>query len=146
MSLIEIIDTDIGCFKIKSKNDRVYSAKFVDDCVVTKNNSLAVIKLKKYFLGIGKLNQKLTLIGTPFQIAVWLEIKKIPYGCTKTYGELATAIGKPKSYRAVANACGQNKVSLFIPCHRVVGKLNDGGYEWGISKKKWLLNLEKENI
>lgn len=83
------------------------------------------------------------LYGTPFQISVWKEMAKIPYGETITYGELAERIGKPKASRAVANACGANPLSIIIPCHRVVaagGKL--GGYTGGLDKKIYLLNLE----
>ena len=85
--------------------------------------------------------------GTDFQVLVWKEIAKIPYGQTRTYKDLANAIGKPNSSRAVANACGKNPYPLTIPCHRVIrtdGKL--GGYsgEGGIETKKKLLNQEQE--
>lgn len=85
------------------------------------------------------------LEGTAFQILVWKEIAKIPYGETRTYKELARAIGRPKSARAVANACGKNPYAPNIPCHRVIrsdGKL--GGYsgKGGINTKKKLLKLE----
>tara|TARA_Y100000992_G_scaffold17493_1_gene10167 strand:- start:631 stop:906 length:276 start_codon:yes stop_codon:yes gene_type:complete len=86
------------------------------------------------------------LEGTNFQRTVWEEISKIPFGETRTYKDLAIAIGKPNSSRAVANACGKNPYPVIIPCHRVIrsdGKL--GGYSGvgGIKKKKELLNLEK---
>ena len=85
--------------------------------------------------------------GTDFQVSVWKEISKIPYGQTRTYKDIATAIGKPNSSRAVANACGKNPYPLIIPCHRVIrtdGKL--GGYsgEGGIKTKKKLLKQEQE--
>ena len=85
------------------------------------------------------------LEGTNFQRTVWKEISKIPFGETRTYKDLATAIGKPNSSRAVANACGKNPYPVIIPCHRVIrsdGKL--GGYSGvgGIKKKKELLKLE----
>ena len=87
----------------------------------------------------------MNLEGTPFQILVWKEIAKIPYGKTKTYKDLAIAIGKPKSARAVANACGKNPYAPTIPCHRVIrsdGKL--GGYsgKGGINTKIKLLKQE----
>ena len=77
--------------------------------------------------------------GTDFQISVWKEIAKIPYGETRTYKDLANAIGKPNSSRAVANACGKNPYPLIIPCHRVIrtdGNL--GGYSGvgGLKTKK----------
>ena len=88
-------------------------------------------------------NKELT--GTKFQLIVWEEISKIPYGETSTYKDLAIAIGKPNSSRAVANACGKNPYPVVIPCHRVIrsdGKI--GGYSGvgGEKKKKELLRLE----
>ena len=85
------------------------------------------------------------LEGTNFQRTVWKEISKIPFGETRTYKDLAIAISKPNSSRAVANACGKNPYPVIIPCHRVIrsdGKL--GGYSGvgGVKKKKELLKLE----
>ena len=85
------------------------------------------------------------LNGTKFQISVWKEIKKIPKGQTKTYKDIALALKKPKSSRAVANACGKNPLLIEIPCHRVIrsdGKL--GGYsgEGGMKQKRKLLKGE----
>ena len=85
------------------------------------------------------------LNGTKFQISVWKEIKKIPKGQTKTYKDIAVALKKPKSSRAVANACGKNPLLIEIPCHRVIrsdGKL--GGYsgKGGINQKIKLLKEE----
>ena len=87
------------------------------------------------------------LSGTEFQIKVWKEISKIPYGETRTYKDLAIAIGKPNSSRAVANACGKNPYVPQIPCHRVIrsdGKL--GGYsgKGGVKKKAELLKSEQK--
>ena len=83
--------------------------------------------------------------GTKFQISVWEEIKKIPKGQTKTYKDIALALKKPKSSRAVANACGKNPLLIEIPCHRVIrsdGKL--GGYsgKGGMKQKRKLLKEE----
>ena len=64
---------------------------------------------------------------TKFQVNVWKEIAKVKWGGTKTYKDIATAIGSPNSYRAVANACGANPLPLLIPCHRIVSKFNLGG-------------------
>ena len=85
------------------------------------------------------------LNGTKFQISVWKEIKKIPKGQTKTYKDIAVALKKPKSSRAVANACGKNPLLIEIPCHRVIrsdGKL--GGYsgKGGVNQKRKLLKKE----
>ena len=88
---------------------------------------------------------KRKLEGTEFQIKVWNEIAKIPKGKTKSYKEIAIAIGRPKSSRAVANACGSNPNPITVPCHRVIrsdGKI--GGYSGpgGINKKIKLLEIE----
>lgn len=82
--------------------------------------------------------------GTPFQLMVWEELLKIPYGETRSYWELAEAIGKPKAARAVGNALNANPVAIIIPCHRVIasgGKL--GGFGGGTELKRQLLELEK---
>lgn len=91
------------------------------------------------------MKNKIKLYGTNFQKKVWNEISKIPKGKVKTYKELAKLIGKPKSSRAVANACGKNPYPIKIPCHRVIrsdGSL--GGYsgKGGIKTKKNLLKKE----
>jgi O-6-methylguanine DNA methyltransferase len=82
--------------------------------------------------------------GTVFQRQVWAAIAAIPAGETRTYGELARIVGRPRAYRAVANACGRNPLPLFIPCHRVVaanGKL--GGFSSGLPWKRHLLAAEQ---
>ena len=85
------------------------------------------------------------LKGTNFQIKVWKEIAKIPKGKTKSYKEIAIAIGRPKSSRAVANACGKNPYPIEIPCHRVIKSNGEiGGYsgKGGVKVKKILLSKE----
>ena len=87
----------------------------------------------------------MNLKGTEFQIKVWKEISKIPYGKTRTYKQIAEAIGHPKSYRAVANDCGKNPYTETIPCHRVVKSDGTiGGYSptGGVDKKSQLLRME----
>jgi len=82
--------------------------------------------------------------GTVFQRRVWDELRRIPRGETRTYGEIARAIGAPAAFRAVGSACGANPVALVVPCHRAVrtdGGL--GGYAWGIGRKRRLLDIEK---
>ncbi len=92
-----------------------------------------------------RLQKRMKLNGTKFQIRVWHELKNIPVGETRTYKEIAIALGKPTAARAVANACGKNPYPEIIPCHRVIrsdGGL--GGYsgKGGIKKKKDLLKKE----
>jgi AraC family transcriptional regulator of adaptative response/methylated-DNA-[protein]-cysteine methyltransferase len=89
------------------------------------------------------LDLPLDVQGTAFQWKVWQYLQSIPYGETRSYSDVARAIGAPTSVRAVARACATNKACLVIPCHRVVGK--DGsltGYRWGVERKKTLLDRE----
>ena len=103
-------------------------------------------QLKEYFEGKRKeFSVPLVTPGTEFQISVWKELLKIPYGTTRSYQEQSVALGKPDSVRAVANANGMNRISVIIPCHRVIG--SDGhltGYGGGLKRKKWLLDHEKK--
>ncbi|HEV7784986.1 MAG TPA: bifunctional DNA-binding transcriptional regulator/O6-methylguanine-DNA methyltransferase Ada, partial [Thermoanaerobaculia bacterium] len=87
----------------------------------------------------------LDLEATSFQWRVWKALQEIPRGTTKSYGEVAAAIGRPGAARAVANACAGNRVALVVPCHRVVrGDGEAGGYRWGAERKRRLLALESE--
>jgi AraC family transcriptional regulator of adaptative response/methylated-DNA-[protein]-cysteine methyltransferase len=82
--------------------------------------------------------------ATAFQRRVWEELRRIPYGTTKTYGEVARAIGRPSAIRAVARACATNPVSVVVPCHRVVREDgNLAGYRWGLDRKRALLAKEQ---
>jgi len=83
--------------------------------------------------------------ATAFQWRVWEELQRIPLGATRSYQEIATAIGNPKAVRAVAGACAGNQVALVIPCHRVIRENKElGGYRWGLKRKEALLQREKE--
>ena len=84
--------------------------------------------------------------ATAFQMKVWEELRKIPYGKTLSYSEVAEKIGNKKAVRAVASACARNQVAVVIPCHRVIGTNGKmSGYRWGIGRKKTLLEKEKES-
>ena len=81
--------------------------------------------------------------GTPFELAVWQALERIPYGATRTYGEIAHDVGRPGAARAIGQANHKNPIPIVIPCHRVVaagGKL--GGYGGGLNLKRRLLDLE----
>lgn len=89
----------------------------------------------------------LDVAGTAFQQAVWAELRRIPPGETRTYTQMAAAVGKPKAVRAAGSANGANPVSVLIPCHRVVrsdGSL--GGYAYGLDRKRALLDKERTEI
>jgi len=86
----------------------------------------------------------LDIQATAFQRKVWAYLQSIPFGETKSYGEVAKAIGKPRAFRAVARACATNPVAVAIPCHRVVRENGSmGGYRWGMERKKALLQMER---
>lgn len=102
-------------------------------------------ELAEYFAG-GRRSFDLPLraAGTPFQRAVWAELLKIPYGETRTYGELARAVGRPSAARAVGGACHVNPICILIPCHRVIGAGGAlTGFAGGIEVKRSLLELER---
>ena len=106
---------------------------------------VAAAQLDEYFAGSRKeFDLPLAPRGTPFQLAVWEELARIPYGVTMSYGEVALALGKSLlASRAVGLANGRNPISIILPCHRVIGA--DGtltGYGWGVDRKEWLLRHE----
>jgi len=101
-------------------------------------------QLEQYFCGtVRRLDLPLDLEGSPFQLKVWRELLSIPYGETRTYGDVAKQIGEPRAARAVGLAANQNPIVIVVPCHRVIGadrKL--AGYVGGLPRKKYLLTLE----
>jgi methylated-DNA-[protein]-cysteine S-methyltransferase len=102
-------------------------------------------QLADYFAGKRReFDVPIKLAGTPFQLRVWQELVRIPFGTTITYAQLAQRIGKPTASRAVGHANGRNPISIIVPCHRVIGA--DGkltGYAGGVDKKQWLLAWER---
>ena len=85
--------------------------------------------------------------GTPFQRRVWGELRRIDYGHTASYGEVALAIGAPSASRAVGGANGRNPISIIVPCHRVVGSTGRlTGYAGGVTAKSWLLDHERRHL
>ena len=82
--------------------------------------------------------------GTPFQLAVWVALTEIPFGQTRTYGEIAARLGRPSAARAVGAANGRNPISIVVPCHRVIGSSGAlTGYAGGVERKRWLLEHER---
>ncbi len=105
----------------------------------------ALGELIKYSRGVKTSFSKIRLDpkGSAFQLRVWQELRKIPWGETITYQELAHRIGRPDAVRAVGQACGANPLPVVIPCHRVVSSDGSlGGYSSGLEHKRWLLNHE----
>ena len=100
-------------------------------------------EIEEYFQGKRKtFDLPLDAKGTEFQKRVWKELLDIRYGETLSYGEIGDRIGT-KAYRAIGNACGKNPIPILIPCHRVVGKDNIGGFSLGLDLKRKLLDMER---
>ncbi len=110
-----------------------------------RKNQKALMQLKEYLKGeLKSFNLPLDMRGTPFEREVWSALRRIPYGQTRSYKEIAKTIGHSKAFRAVGNANGCNSIPLIIPCHRVIESNGGlGGYGHGLQVKKNLLNLEK---
>jgi O-6-methylguanine DNA methyltransferase len=106
----------------------------------------AVEQLGRYFAGERvQFTCPLDLHGTPFQLHVWHALTRIPYGETRSYTEMARAIGHPNAVRAVGAANGANPIAIIVPCHRVIGSNGTlTGYGGGLPTKAWLLALERE--
>ena len=105
-------------------------------------------QLEEYFQGIRKeFDLPLNQTGTPFMQKVWKALYEIPYGETKSYKDVAIAVGNPKACRAVGMANNRNPISIVVPCHRVIGTSGSlVGYGGGLDIKTFLLNLEKEHL
>ena len=138
----------IGILEIELENDTIQRLRVVESC--SKNSERTgyfaevVKQLDEYFAG-KRTNFELNISpkGTEFQKKVWAELLKIPYGNTKSYQEIAEAIGKPNAQRAVGSACNKNPILLIIPCHRVVSKTGKlTGFACGVDRKEQLLKLE----
>ncbi|WP_031004433.1 methylated-DNA--[protein]-cysteine S-methyltransferase [Streptomyces sp. NRRL F-5727] len=108
----------------------------------------AIRQLDAYFAGeLTDFDLPLHLEGTPFQLRVWEQLRLIPYGETRTYGELAEALGSPGASRAVGLANGKNPVSVIVPCHRVIGSGGSlTGYGGGLDRKQRLLAFESGGL
>lgn len=137
--------------RIKTNGDTVFSISAVieDDYIESESNSdiIRVIKrqLQEYFYGTRKkFDIKFdTSQGTDFQRRVWQALRDIPYGETRTYGEIAKIVGSPKGARAVGMACNKNPLLIITPCHRVIGSTGSlTGFACGIDIKKLLLDIE----
>ena len=151
-----IAATDRGVCMIEFVDRRMLETEFKDlqrllkSKIITGENKhikQAKKELKEYFAGTRqKFEIPLDHPGTDFQNQVWNGLKDIPYGETRTYQQQATHINNPKAVRAVGTANGCNRISIVVPCHRVIGK--DGnltGYGGGLVRKRWLLDHEQKH-
>jgi methylated-DNA-[protein]-cysteine S-methyltransferase len=138
---IEIAGTETGITGLAFARAKKVKTSPVPSCLKD-----AVQQIDEYFQGKRKkFSLNLILKGTEFQKKVWRELLKIPSGRTASYKDIAVAIGREKAVRAVGNANRLNKISIIIPCHRVIG--SNGtlvGYGGGLWRKKWLLEHEQK--
>lgn len=127
---------------VDNRLKRILNAEFEEG--LSSVIEIAIGQLDEYFAGKRtEFDVPLLFVGTDFQKKVWNYLLGIPFGETISYGEMAAKIGMPKAVRAVANANGANSMSIFAPCHRVIG--SDGsltGYGGGVKTKEYLLSLE----
>lgn len=159
------LDTRLGPMIAIGDEEALYLLEFVDrrglerevERLRKKTNSAIIpgqtepirsieSELSLYFEGeLNDFKTPVLLIGSPFQKRVWKELKEIPPGQTRSYSDIAAAIGKPSSFRAVAQANGANQIAIVIPCHRVINANGElGGYGGGLMRKNWLINHEKQ--
>jgi AraC family transcriptional regulator, regulatory protein of adaptative response / methylated-DNA-[protein]-cysteine methyltransferase len=165
MIITEIIVTPIGNMVTGATDEGICLLEFTDRRMLTteykiiskylkddicEGHSVQIEKMKtellEYFSGKRKtFTVPLVFTGTDFQKSVWNELLRIPFGTTRSYSTQAVAIGNSSSVRAVANANGMNKISIVVPCHRVIGENGHlTGYGGGLWRKKWLIDHEKK--
>lgn len=146
---VQNLDSPVGNIVVKSNGSAITDI-FLGECASENSDTLtqkAVNELKRYFDGtLTEFTFPIELSGTDFQKRVWKILTEIPYGKTFSYGDVAKRLGGKRYSRAVGGAVNKNPVLIAVPCHRVIG--TDGsltGFACGISVKKYLLALEKEN-
>ena len=146
---ILIVENEDYIVKVEFLNDK---NQFINKKYGTEKETLLIKKTKKelmeYFDGKRKIfDIPIKLNGTDFQVKVWKELLKLPYGETCSYLDIAKKIGNPNAARAVGMANNKNKIQIIIPCHRVIGSNKKLiGYAGGIKVKEKLLKLEKDNL
>lgn len=128
--------------------DQTYEPSRVDWAADGKAFPDAVEQLEEYFAGDRtEFELDLDLVGTDFQRRVWAALQTIPYGETRSYGEIARQIGSPGAFRAVGLANGHNPIGIVVPCHRVIGSNGSlTGYGGGLDRKRALLAMEKSQV
>lgn len=143
---LKLVASDHGLVAIVWEMDRPRRVR-LDDLVENAQHPILVqteAQLQEYFDGRRReFTVPLDMRGTPFQKSVWMALLGIPFGETRTYGQLAVQLGNPKATRAVGAANGRNPIAIIAPCHRVIGfsgKLT--GFAGGLDAKAHLLNLE----
>ncbi len=152
---VTIYDSPIGRLLLEADKDGLCAVRLLQECEELKEDGGASPLLKEakaqlsaYFAGRRMtFDLPLSIRGTAFEQAVWAQIAEIPFGKTRSYGQIAAKIGKPSGARAVGAACGRNPLLIVVPCHRVVsaaGRLT--GFAAGLEAKQALLALEGHRI
>ncbi len=150
MSLFyDMMDTPIGTLTIEADNHHILKILFDWDDIEVRPNALTQkckTQLREYFEGTRtEFDLPMKFQGTAFQEQVWKALLPVPFGETATYGEQAERINKAKAVRAVGAANGQNKHTIVVPCHRIIGANGSlTGYGGGMHRKKWLLEHEQK--
>jgi len=146
-----VLNTTVGPVTVASTDKGLAAVHFgnsvPDGAVVDNSANREIVKqLSEYFEGKRtRFELPLDVKGTPFQKSVWNELLRIPYGETRSYGDIAKALGKPAAARAVGMANHNNPVAIVIPCHRVVGQNGSlTGYAGGLQLKEQLLSIERQ--
>lgn len=144
-----VMNTPLGEITLASTGRGLASIHFgrripPDGVTDLEGNRVFIQQIEEYFQGARtEFDCPLHFDGTPFQVAVWRELLGIPYGQTRTYGEIATRLGKPGAARAVGMANHDNRIPIVVPCHRVIGHNGSlTGYAGGLHIKRQLLNIE----
>jgi len=151
------IDSPVGMLTLAGKRGRLMHLRMVDQTYEPSHGRWepddrafpeAVEQLEAYFAGDRtEFDLDLALVGTVFQRRVWEALLTIPYGETRSYGEIARQIGSPGAFRAVGLANGHNPIGIIVPCHRVIGSNGSlTGYGGGLDRKRTLLELEKSRM
>lgn len=158
MSVHLVIDSPVGPLRLSSDGSHLTGVYFAEHrhaprdlgAEVSASSAPAVLRdaagqLQEYFAGTRtEFTLPLAAQGSDFQRRVWAQLGRIPYGQTRSYGELARALGQPGASRAVGLANGRNPISIVVPCHRVVGANGAiTGYGGGVGRKQLLLDLEQ---
>ena len=148
------VDSPVGPLTLAGRGGRLMHLRMVDQTYEPSHDGWerddaafpgAVEQLESYFAGDRmEFDLELDLVGTEFQRRVWAALLTIPYGETRSYGQIATQIGSPGAFRAVGLSNGHNPIGIVVPCHRVIGSNGSlTGYGGGLDRKRALLALEK---
>ena len=154
---VRTVDSPVGPLTLAGKDGRLRHLRMVDQTYEPSREGWtqdedafadAISQLDAYFAGeLLDFDLELDLVGSEFQRRVWAALLTIPYGETRSYGQIAAQIGSPNASRAVGFANGHNPIGIIVPCHRVIGANGSlTGYGGGLERKKSLLDMERNRV